>query len=766
MMVDYEYSNLFQQSSVYKQLIIETDDKSVKITNNELHQQKFELEESLCSENQLNFGSCESSSIKFTVSNIFTSLKDKWITVSMILDNHTNNPFQIGRYKVYSDIPNGDKSYREVTAYDALYDIINSNVSDWYNALTFPLTLKEFRDSFFNYFGIEQEEIELVNDSVSIEKTIDSTDISGKMVISSICELNGCFGHIGRDGKFKYVILVQKAEGIFPANDLYPSNTLYPTDKVSYTINENHYISCEYEDYTVQQIDKIQIRQKENDIGFIYGDGDNCYIIQNNFLVYGKSSKDLQEISENIFSIIKNISYIPFNAELSGNLCFEVGDAVRFNTNRQIVNSYILQRTMKGIQSLKDSFRANGVYQYEEKINSVNSQINQLRGKTNELERNVDETKSTITDVEKGLQTQITQNANDISLEANRAKGSEESLSSSIKVATEAITSEVKRATSKENELSTRITQTSESITSEVSKKVGKDEIISRINQSAESVDIDASKINLNGAITANGNVTIGTDGRLHAVNGEFEGNITSSNAHITKGYMTISGDYSSPSGPVPSALVLYGETVPTPDSVLLNYKGLVFNSNELSGSTSVELLYSRDLVFYTSANKGSWGTWIDETGVWSQSLTISGTKSREIKTNNYGNRLEYCYEMATPYFGDIGEGITDWNGVCYVFIDDVFAEVIDTNCAYQVFLQVYGEGTVYVEERNSSYFIVKGTENTKFGWEIKAVQKDYEMYRLDTSNKEKEVICDYATDSYDYLSSLLYDVESEVLYE
>ena len=69
MMVDYEYSNLFQQSSVYKQLIIETDDKSVKITNNELHQQKFELEESLCSENQLNFGSCESSSIKFTVSN-------------------------------------------------------------------------------------------------------------------------------------------------------------------------------------------------------------------------------------------------------------------------------------------------------------------------------------------------------------------------------------------------------------------------------------------------------------------------------------------------------------------------------------------------------------------------------------------------------------------------------------------------------------------------------------------------------------------------
>ena len=220
MMVDYEYSNLFQQSSVYKQLIIETDDKSVRITNNELHQQKFELEESLCSENQLRFGSCESSLIKFTVSNIFSSLKNKWINVSMVLDNNTNNPFLIGRYKVYSDIPTADKSFREITGYDELYDIINTNMADWYNSLTFPLTLKEFRNSFFNYIEVEQEEVELINDSMNIEKTIDTDELSGKDIICSICEINGCFGHIGRNGKFVYIILAQKAEGLFPSNEL------------------------------------------------------------------------------------------------------------------------------------------------------------------------------------------------------------------------------------------------------------------------------------------------------------------------------------------------------------------------------------------------------------------------------------------------------------------------------------------------------------------------------------------------------------------
>ena len=425
-MVDYAYSNLFQQSSVDKQLIIETDDKTVKITNNELHQQKFELEESLCSENQLKFGSCEASSIKFTVSNIFTSLKDKWINASMVLDNHTDEPFQIGKYKVYSDVPSGDKSYREVTAYDALYYIINTNMANWYNALTFPLTLKEFRDSFFNYFGIEQEKIELINDSMTIKKTIDTDELSGKDIICSICEINGCFGHIGRDGKFIYIILTQKAEGLFPSNELYPEDSLYPIEKKSETFRENRYISCEYEDYTVQQIDKVQIRQEENDIGAISGDGTNCYVVQDNFLVYGKSASELQEIADNLYYTIKSISYIPFRAVLSGNLCLEVGDAVQFNTRRKIVNSYILQRKITGIQTLKDSFSASGEYERFENVNSVNYQIVKLKGKTNTLERSVEETKSTITDVEKDLQSQIVQNAQEINLKVSKGDISSE----------------------------------------------------------------------------------------------------------------------------------------------------------------------------------------------------------------------------------------------------------------------------------------------------------------------------------------------------
>ena len=67
----------------------------------------------------------------------------------------------------------------------------------------------------------------------------------------------------------------------------------------------------------------------------------------------------------------------------------------------------------------------------------------------------------------------------------------------------------------------TKIQQTTNSITSEVSNKVGKNEVISRINQTAETVVIEASKVNLQGIVnfinagkttTINGNrITTGT---------------------------------------------------------------------------------------------------------------------------------------------------------------------------------------------------------------------------------------------------------------
>ncbi len=656
-MVNYQYAELFKKDSIDKQLTIETDDKTTKITNVELHQEQFELTESICSESELTIGSCEAAVLKFTVSNIFLPMKDKMITVKTVIDNNTANPFQIGRYKVYSDTPTADRTKRDIVAYDRLYDVINADVAEWYNTLLPDkdsiTTMKAFRDSFFGYFRIEQADAQLVNDDMKVEKTVEPEELSGATVLNCICEINGCFGHIGRDSKFHYIYLEQEIQGLYPRNNLYPADDLYPREPKSTRISKSLYISAQYEDFLVKTIDKLQIRKEEDDIGVIVGSGTNAYVIQDNFLVYGKGSEELTGIANNIYGKIRGIIYRPFSADCKGNPCIEVGDAVRLPTRYEIIESYVLKRTLKGIQALRDDYEATGEEYRSTQVNSVHKSIIQLKGKTNVLTRTIEETNSKITDVESGLSSEIKQTATDIRTEVkNTADGlsssieqtansirsevsdSVNNLSSSIQQNTESITSEVKRASEAEGSLSTKITQTAESITSEVSKnyetkenatntktelessikqtadgftaelskqvtetkqyaesaaetaesnakqdtadklkdystttemntqinataegisaevtrklqsystteqmnsairqtadsintevskKVNGDEIISKINQSAENVSIEANKINLNGAVTANQNFKIGLDGSMEALSG------------------------------------------------------------------------------------------------------------------------------------------------------------------------------------------------------------------------------------------------------
>lgn len=396
-MVDYTLQDLFYRQNVDKQFIITTDDGSVTITNTELHQESFELTESLCSENELTFGACEAATVKFTISNIFTSLKDKWITVKIILDGNSDNSFILGRYKVVSDKPTADRIKREIEAYDALYDVINTDVVDWYNNIlpttdTY-ITFKTFRDSFFAHFGITQKELTLVNDTMTVSRGVYTDELSGGQVLNAICEINGCLGHIGRSGQFEFVYL---------------SNT------APITINKSYYTSADYQDYIVSQIDKLQIRQDENDIGAIVGTGSNTYVIENNFLVYGKDAATLKAIATNIFNKIKGITYRPAEISSSGNPCIEVGDAIKLSSKYAEINTYVLERTLKGIQALTDSYTAQGEQLRTTQINSSNKSITQLKGRVNRLIRDVDQNKAEISNVEAGLKNEITQTASEL----------------------------------------------------------------------------------------------------------------------------------------------------------------------------------------------------------------------------------------------------------------------------------------------------------------------------------------------------------------
>nr|DAF07135.1 MAG TPA: hypothetical protein [Caudoviricetes sp.] len=116
--------------------------------------------------------------------------------------------------------------------------------------------------------------------------------------------------------------------------------------------------------------------------------------------------------------------------------------------------------------------------------------------------------------------------------------------------------------------------------------------------------------------------------------------------------------------------------------------------------------------------------------------LKVAGTKQAVRETENYGEKGVYCYETPTPYFGDIGSGEIAADGKCYVDIEDILKEMINTEMQYYVFLQKRGEGDLYVSECSPDYFIVTGTPGLKFFWELKAKQKGYEYNRYEGEDR------------------------------
>ena len=395
-MINYVNFSDFNSDSIDKQITLTFSNGDV-MTNTNIEQEAFQLKESLCSGEQLEFGACEASELTFTVWGVYTSHAGQTVTATIVLDGDVLNPLTIGTYKVIKDTASADRTKRTMTCYDALYDVLNADVAGWYNTL-FPdssttKTIKQIRDSFFTHFGITQESATLVNDELSVGKTIQPTSLSGKDVLRAICELNGVFGHITRANEFRYVSLKNFTLALYPADDLYPGDDVFPAEDGETTeIGANgNYISLDYSDYTVQQIDKVVIRQEDTDIGAIVGSGTNALIIQGNFLVYGMDAGDLATIANAIYSKVSGIWYRPFEVDLRGNLCMEVGDGVYMGSRYEVIYGYILQRVYKGVQAPRDTLIADGNELRNDQVNAVNTEIIRLRGQQAVLKKSVDE---------------------------------------------------------------------------------------------------------------------------------------------------------------------------------------------------------------------------------------------------------------------------------------------------------------------------------------------------------------------------------------
>lgn len=445
-MINSSLKEKYWDSSTDKQMVISVVGTNQKIDNSMLEIGTFALEESLCSESELKFGACEANCVKFTARNTAGNIIGKTISIEETIDGDSENPMPYGVFKVASDVPTADRTKRQITAYDAMYDIINTDVKSWYAGLSFPMTLKQFRNSFFAYLGIAQVETSLANDSMTVNKTIVATQtddssavteesaISGKTVVTAICEINGCFGNINREGKFEYVFLKAITSALYPAEDLFPADNVFPSDANTESMT-GHYITFDYEDFQSKAITQLEIKTSNDNAGAIAGIAGNNYSITGNFLVSDKTGAELEQIANNLLTIMKQAVYTPIKScTCVGNPCLTLGEPIRFNTTREIVETYLLQRTLTGVQSKRDSISAQGTQTHSAKVNSIRDTIESVERRTGKLERNADHLQSTYEDLEDQTNTKFEQTANSISAEVDRAQKAEGQLDASLEL--------------------------------------------------------------------------------------------------------------------------------------------------------------------------------------------------------------------------------------------------------------------------------------------------------------------------------------------
>ena len=600
-----------------------------------------------------------------------------------------------------------DSTKVKVTAYDRMR-LLSASADAWLASVSFPRSTNSLLSSLATNLGLTVFSTSGLNTSYSIPKGFSATGVTYRDVLSWLCEARGQFAYITPSGNLQLA---------------YYSNT-------ATTFSSSNTMGTNVAEYNINPYQALQIRASDSDLGVTVGANEPKYVITGNPLFFNASTTAITEAAKALLARVNVIAYTPatftFWQDSVSLLC---GKRVTLKTEHNPTDGYPVFVMSESINNNRHTVTCVG-NPYTINTRSSSTQIKQLQGKTAELKVELDELSSTYTDTAQNLQSQITQNA------------------------------------------------------SEISTKVSKNGVISAINQSAEAISISANKVNLNGYVTVNGlktagqtvingaNITTGTISASRISGGTFDGdkmtiknlnadsitagtidarNVTINGinaSNITSGQLSgnLLGDISAAkltSGTLSTSRLDAGATSNylSNNGSLLKKTGTFSGNIQWSNGSGISNSNSRVVIqgngYPIQITGGSLilafaGGTVTSSGAWTHngSWTVTGAKSAAQDTEHYGRRRLYAYELPESYFGDIGEGEVK-GGRCEIIIDPMFAETVNTELPYQVFITPYGRGQIWVAERLPDKFIVEG-DDIKFGFEIKAKRRGFETERLE----------------------------------
>ena len=197
-------------------------------------------------------------------------------------------------------------------------------------------------------------------DPVSVE------EFTLRDIISAVYESIAQFGQLNRITDLFSGVELNHSR-LYPADNLYPADTLYP-DGAAASATKSMYSKLWADEGNVHKWKYLIITYKtlnENDEEVetklqrtINNDGTDNYNMSDNWLMRNLiwTAEDVGALADSMVAKMQDITWFPFEMWCAGLPYLETGDEIEIPLGEHSYTSYILQRQLKGIQNLQDTY--------------------------------------------------------------------------------------------------------------------------------------------------------------------------------------------------------------------------------------------------------------------------------------------------------------------------------------------------------------------------------------------------------------------------
>ena len=613
-----------------------------------------------------------------------------------------------------------------VTAYDRM-TLLDKDLSPWLREQpdSFPMSLTAFIQAVCAQCGVTLADGALdglPNGGYQIAAFY-ADGLTGRQLIQWAAQAACRFARMTPDGKLTFGWYAASDDAIGPGTTYREGVVVLADGSVLYTANGERYVvrdplpaylqgSLSYEDYETATIDKVQIRQTDDDVGVIYPPdetGTNALVLQGNLLLTTATAEALQPVAQAIFETMQGVSYTPLRLSvLVDSHTPQLGGIIQVtDAYGRVMTAYVMTRTISGQKATLEC-TGNAT---RDGVSAVNSQKYQnLQGKVLELQMGVDGLRITNRDLQgqmasleltvDGFETQISGKLDEIEAETLI----QQSLDSLTLSATAG------------DQSSTLTLRAGDTVLSSAEITFEGMVTFAALSGSGTSV-INGDNITTGQIGSASGNTLYDLDaGTLRT--GRSSGNHVNINDRGVTWYV-LNGSTSYLTGVLYS---VYGESWIGANSNYVNY-GWVNSAtpNSYRGmrvdNTGSRVSFNTSHVDVESGDLGVSG------GISTRDLNAWGSKYRIVRTH-LGNLAFAAMESPEPAFCDWGGGEVGEEGICPIVLTPEYAAAITGQALRWLVTPVGGDGDLWVE-RTDCGALVHGTPGSCFDWLCIGVQRD-----------------------------------------